>query len=36
LMLDETKLTRYAAAMKQAARVPGIDFYTKDIDIVRT
>jgi hypothetical protein len=36
LMLDETKLTRYAAAMKGAARVPGIEFYTEEIDIVRS
>jgi hypothetical protein len=36
LVLDETRLTRYAAAMKGAARVPGIQFYTEEIDVVRT
>jgi hypothetical protein len=36
LMLDETKLTRYAGAMKGAARVPGIEFYAEEIDVVRT
>jgi hypothetical protein len=36
LVLDETRLTRYAAAMKGAARVPGIQFYTEEIDVVRS
>jgi hypothetical protein len=36
LVIDETRLTRYAAAMKGAARVPGIQFYTEEIDVVRT
>jgi hypothetical protein len=36
LTLDEAKLTAYASAMKNAAKVPGIQFYTKDIDVVRT
>lgn len=35
LALDEKKLTAYAAAMKGAARVPGIEFYTEEIDVVR-
>jgi hypothetical protein len=36
MVIDETRLTRYAAAMKGAARVPGIQFYTEEIDVVRT
>jgi hypothetical protein len=35
LTLDEKKLTAYGNAMKGAARVPGIEFYTEEIDIVR-
>jgi hypothetical protein len=36
LTLDEKKLTGYANAMKSAARVPGLEFYTEEIDIVRS
>lgn len=35
LIEDEKKLNGYAAAMKGAARVPGVEFYTEEIDIVR-
>jgi hypothetical protein len=30
LMLDETKLTRYATGMKDTARIDGIEFYYED------
>lgn len=36
LKRDDLKLNAYAAAMKGAARVPGIEFYTEEIDIVRS
>lgn len=36
LTLDDSKLTKYAKAMKADAKVPGIDFYSKDIEAKRT
>jgi hypothetical protein len=36
LTRDDKKLTAYSNAMKGAARVPGIEFYTEEIDIVRS
>jgi hypothetical protein len=35
LTLNEKRLTGYATSMKGAARVPGVQFYTEEIDIVR-
>lgn len=35
LIEDEKKLNGYASAMKDAARVPGVEFYSEEIDIVR-
>lgn len=36
LIEDEKKLNGYATAMKGAARVPGVEFYTEEIDVVRS
>jgi hypothetical protein len=33
LCVDESKLTKYAGAMRESAKVPGIQFYSEDLPV---
>lgn len=33
LMVDESRLTKYATAMRETAKVPGVEFYSDDVPV---